>query len=244
MTTIDHHPNLSPMTADVLRWVTHDWYIDRNNLIRGPVGRYRHELVEPEASTQPFIVPTLSILHSNAGPNRTFWENLIRYWRRNDINGEAHLQIHGVSDSHATVVQGIPFNRRADCNYKANRFLRRDGLYGGAISFETQDNGAALLPVTPWSSNHNTWSGQVEVMISTLTCLCVTYGMWCTMPAGPYDSGIGHHILYKEWSAYTGKTCPGAARIRQMDYIRTEVAKMLVEFSAHTGWKCGQVGIR
>lgn len=211
---------------DVLRWITHDWYI-HNNWLVSP-----HAViapVEPEASTQALIRPYSAILHSNAGPSSTGWASLIKYWRRSDITGEAHLQI----ATDGTAVQAIPFNRRADCNYKANRW-HNGKEYVGAISFETQDNGAATLPYTPWSVS------QIETMVSILTCLCVQYGIWCSTPTAWNDSGIGYHSQYKEWSSYVGKTCPGASRIRQMDYIRNRVAGNLAEYGKATGWQCGK----
>lgn len=171
--------------------------------------------VEPEASTQPLIRPTLAILHSNAAPRLTPWSALVRYWRRADVTGEAHFQV----DMDGTLTQAIPVERRADCNYKANRWWSpTTGAYHGAVSFETQDNGAASLDVTPWTVE------AVASMVAALVALVVQYGAECGVPTSPYGAGIGHHVLYREWSIYKGKTCPGAARIRQMDHIRHEVA--------------------
>jgi hypothetical protein len=68
----------------------------------------------------------------------------------------------------------------------------------------------------------------------------VCYGIACTNPTRWDDTGIGHHCQYPEWSSYTGKTCPGAARIRQMDYVRHTVAGMLADYSKATGWQCGR----
>lgn len=236
--TYPYHPSLTQTEGDTLRWITHDYWIDNQHLLHGP--NVATALVQPEASSQPFIKPYSAILHSNAGVSKTPWWNLIAYWRRSDIVGEAHLQIDGV-DLPATVVQAIPFDRRADCNYKANRFAHFTD-WVGAISFETQDRGGSSLATTPWSLGDHTvptetW-GQVDSMISALTCLCVCYRVWCTVPAYWNDSGIGHHCLYPEWSSYIGKTCPGAARIRQMDYIRTQVANNLAVYGRATGWKC------
>lgn len=211
--------------AQILEYITGGYYINKDHLIVSP--HVQVELVEPEASTQAIIDPHLAILHSNAGPARTPWQNLITYWRRKDITGEAHFQI-----GTTRTAQAIPLNRKADCNYKANGFWK-DGRFYGAISFETEDNGYPTLDTTPWTLT------QLRDMIGILTCICVVYGMWCTAPAAWNDTGIGHHVLFKEWSSYTGKTCPGAARIRQMDYIRQAVADKLAQYGANTGWKCG-----
>jgi len=227
------HPAISGRTiagarhVDILKWITNDFYINNQHLIVSP-----HVTVDliPEAATQSFILPRLGIMHSNAAPARTAAEKLVAYWRRADITGEAHLQI-----STTMSRQGMPFNRRADCNFKANAFVIEGRTYG-AISFETEDNGWPTLDITPWTLS------QLRDIIGILTCVNVCYptSMWCTNPTRWNDKGIGHHCQYPEWSSYTGKTCPGAARIRQMDYVRTEVANRLAEFGRETGWQCGR----
>lgn len=217
----------------VLRWITHDYWPDANGWIHGPT--VVHQPI-PEAFTQPAIVPVLAILHSNAAPALTRWESLIAYWRRSDITGEAHFQVAGVNatgDKAGRLVQAMPVTVRADCNYKANRFLQ-GGRYVGAVSYETEDRGAATLDQTPWPV------AQLGPIISSLTCIAVGWGLWCTAPAAWNDRGIGHHVQFTEWSSFTGKTCPGAARIRQMDGVRAGVATMLAEYSKATGWQCGK----
>lgn len=226
--------------ADVLMFITGGYLIDDAHLLRGP--RAVVELVEPEASSQPIITPHSTILHTNAAPAWTWYLNLIRYWRRSDVTGEAHFQVAGVADDGtlpasdrraARIVQAIPMNRRADCNYKGNAWWY-GAVRRGAISFETEDNGAATLDRTPWSV------AQFELLVAAHTCISVVYGVWCTPPTRWDDGGIGHHALHPEWSIYRGKTCPGAARIRQMDELRRRVAANLAAFSTHTGWRCGQ----
>lgn len=219
---------------DILRFITAGYYIDSNHLLRGGVSRV--ELVNPEASAQGFIQPRSAILHSNAGSYKTSWMSLIRFWRRSDITLEAHFQVDGVDASDinsAVIVQAIPLNRRADCNSRANSWSWNGRQYG-AISFETQDRGSANLAYTPWSLP------QLHAMIGALTCICVVYGVQCSEPAYWNSSGIGYHSRFREWSIYVGKTCPGAARIRQMGYIREQVARNLAAFSENTGWQCGQ----
>lgn len=232
-----YHPAIkTDKQGQALRWITGDFWIDHQHWLHGPT--VVKTPVEPEASTQAIIVPWSAILHTNAGVNKTSFMSLITYWRRADIVGEAHFQVDGVditdpSVRFAPIAQAIPLNRKADCNYKANRWWNGK-QYVGAISFETQDRGGATLPTTPWSL------AQVNSMVSTLTWLCVCYGVWCTAPANYQDSGIGYHSQYPEWSSYVGKTCPGAARIRQMDYVRQGVAGCLSQFSQATGWQCGK----
>lgn len=224
------HPVLRRQTADgrtwgdILRFITGGYYIDGEHWLQGP-GVVKSP-VEPEASTQPFIHPFSAILHSNAGSKSAGWRALWLWVRNLSVTGEPHFQV-----AYDAIAQFMPLNRRADCNAKANSWLRK-GKVVGAISFETQDKGTASLQTTEWSTEQLRW------MINALTCISVCYGVWCTQPATWNDSGVGHHSLFREWSLYI-KTCPGAARIRQMDYIRTELAKNLAAFHEHTGWSCG-----
>jgi hypothetical protein len=246
MTTV--YRNLSQQAGAILRYQLHDWWIDNAHWVHGPDGIVTtwDRPAIPEASTQAIIRPIGSIQHSNAGPHETPWWNLAAYWNRADITGEAHFQLDGVDGPVETkLFQAIPLNRRADCNYRANYFIK-DGMPRGFISFETQDNGGSSLPVTPWSIGNieqggNQW-GQIDVLVAVNTLICVTYGTYCSYPTHWQDSGIGHHSAYKEWSVYVGKTCPGEARIRQMDYLRAKVAEKLAAFSDATGWRCGMVG--
>lgn len=239
------HPVLQQRTSaghlwrDVLIMVTAEgqggggFWVDDGGWLRG-----KQVKVEPipEAYTQPVIHPRNAILHSNAGPRKTLWTSLWNYIRRLDITGEPHFQVVGVdatSIADGLIVQGMPFTVRADCNAKANSWWRGNKRVG-AISFESEDRGSASLPDTPWSV------GQVHVIVGALTALCVVYGVACTSTTRWDDTGIGYHSQFKEWSIYVGKTCPGAARIRQMDYIRARVAQNLLAFGEATGWKCGQ----
>lgn len=181
----------------------------------------------PEAFTQPLITPELVILHSNAAPSYTRAERLIAFWRRADINGEAHLQL----DLNGTGYQAIPVSRRADCNYKVNSFFK-NGKRCGAISWETADNGAATLPVTPWNMD------MLDTLISFNFLFCAAYKIGCGACPSPFSTGIDYHSKFREWSSFTGKTCPGASRIRQMDYVRTEVASRLAEYYRQCGGAC------
>jgi hypothetical protein len=229
-------PGLQKKTADgrswrdILAWITGGYWIDDEHVVHGPNLKYRP--VMPEAATQPIIRPRSAILHTNAGGSSaaSLW-----YWMtRADVTGEPHFQV-----GYAGVEQNMPLNRRADCNYSANRWLE-NGTYWGAISFETQDDGAATVERTPWSV------AQLRAMVNILTCLCVVYGITCNQPVSWNASGIGHHSLFpfqgvlsKAWTNVRGKTCPGAARKTQMDWIRAEVAKNLAAFGQETGWRCG-----
>ncbi len=174
--------------------------------------RVVHQIL-PEAATQQKITPWSIILHSNAGPRETSWVNLLSFWRRLDIPEEAHIQI----ALDGTIIQAMPFNVRADCNYKANSFIAFGGV-AGAISIETADRGAASLPTTVWNGP------QFDAITDVVAALGHKYGIPYTTPAAWNDRGVGYHSQYPEWSKYVGKTCPGASRIRQMDYVRAIAA--------------------
>lgn len=223
---------LSDITGGYTIQITNEGH----HIVVGPKVVYGDTWI-PEASTQPVIKPRMAILHTNAGPRKTPWRALWNYIARKDVVGEFHfdVQMDGIA------LQAMPLNRRADCNFSANSFKLSgsDTLYGG-ISFETQDLGYATLNKTPWTTE------QLDTIIKILTCICVVYGVKCTQPAAWNDSGIGHHSLFpyqgigsKAWTNVKGKTCPGTARIRQMDFIRTQVAHNLAKFMNETGWTCG-----
>lgn len=215
--------------GDVLKFITGGYSISPAHIVEGPHLVYKPI---PESTTQPIIEPRNAILHTNAGGSSS--KSLWAWISRASVTGEPHFQI-GYTGSE----QYMPLNRRADCNYSANRWLEA-GRWYGAISFETQDNGGASVEITPWSQT------QLRMMVNILTCICVVYGVQCTQPGTWNASGIGHHSLFpfqgvlsKAWTNVRGKTCPGRARKAQMDWVRAEVAKNLAAFGEVTGWKCG-----
>lgn len=220
---------------DILKYITRGYSISvdetGNHILSGPNVVYGPTWI-PEAFSQPTIKPRMAILHSNAGPHKTPWRSLWDYIRRSDIVLEMHFEV----QMDGIIANLQPLNRRADCNYRANSFyLPGDSTRYGAIAFETQDDGYLTLNTTPWTIE------QSRSIINALTCLSVCYGIWCTAPASWNDSGIGHHNLFpNDWTNVPGKTCPGAARVRQMDYIRGEVQQNLAGFINATGWTCGQ----
>jgi hypothetical protein len=226
------HPALAALTgnaghpaADVLAFVNSGVWIDANHLLHGP--RFTVDLI-PESTVQSIIHPVTGIVHTNGSSGTVTPAQSVAYWRRPDVVGEAHLAI-----GYDNAIQAVPLNRRADCNYKANLWYLPSGVAVGAISLECQDDGAATVATTPLTLR------QLDLAASVLTAVCVCYGAWCTQPAAWDDSGIGHHILFPEWWK-TPRSCPGAARIRQMDALRKLVADRLVAFGANVaGWHCG-----
>ena len=193
-----------------------EFYVNSQHLLMGP--GVRHELL-PEAFSQPEILPWSVILHSNAGPRYTKWEALKNYMARKDITIESHFQV----DLDGTIVQYMPLNRRADCNAKAN--LMKVPWFGGttqavgAVSFETADEGYATLEQTPWTL------AQANQIAQAIAAIGHKYGVPYVSPAYWNDRGVGYHSQFKEWSVYTGKTCPGRTRIQQMDWIRRTAAE-------------------
>lgn len=186
------------------------YYVNSNHVLVGPNVIYKPI---PEATTAAKIVPWSVIMHTNAAPAYTRWERLWAYMNRADINIESHLQV----DLDGAIVQMVPFNVKADCNYKANSFQTPAGL-AGAISIETADRGAATLNTTPWTV------AQLDAIVGAVAAVGHKYGIPYSQPTAWNDRGVGHHSLFQEWSVYKGKTCPGASRIRQMDYIRQQAA--------------------
>lgn len=191
------------------------YWIDSQHILHGPNVHYEPI---PEAFTQEQINPWSIILHSNAGPHKTIWQALWKYVARTDIKIEPHFI---GPDSEGVIVQLLPLNVRADCNAKANAWWIPYGpghVRVGAISFETQDNGAATLATTPYNPK------QFEALVGACAAIGHKYGNPYQSPATWDDRGIGYHCQYPEWSVYVGKTCPGAARIYQMDELRRQAA--------------------
>jgi hypothetical protein len=163
----------------------------------------------PEASRQPSIDVTTAIFHSMAGPRLTSIENLRTYVARDDV----HIEPTGVGPDFAgRIFQVVAWDQRADCNFKANPF---------ATSWETQDNGSATLAATPWSP------AQVEQLAGIAAFAHLRDGVPLRPPPRWDAGGIGYHSQFPEWSSFTGKTCPGAARIGQMPEIRARAVEIV-----------------
>ena len=250
MPTLTPHPLLRRTTAevdiskrrswnDILKFITAGYWIDDAHWLHGPGVTSRPifpESLPPSKGGQGFIQPVNAILHTNAGSRGS--ASLWSWLSRSTVRGEPHVQA-----GYKALEQYMPFNQRADCNFSANSWKESNGRICGAISFETQDNGAATLNETPWTME------QLHRMIGALTSLSVVYGIMCTEPATWNRSGIGHHSLFpfqgplhKAWTNVRGKTCPGRARIAQMDWVRAQVADNMAAFVRETGHKCGQIG--
>lgn len=103
--------------------------------------------------------------------------------------------------------QLMDFDRRADANYKANRYLVGT-VWRGAISTETEDDGTPLEK--PWNAF------QLAELIRFGTWLARTFGIPPYLPTVWNGPGMGYHCLFPDfWTNVPGKICPGHLRIGQ-----------------------------
>ena len=164
----------------------------------------------PEASTQPTIVPWLFMLHTMAGPRSTAPDALWAFINRADITGESHLIL-----GYAALIQALPFTVRADNNHRANSWMAGVELVG-AVSVETQDNGAESDPgiaKAPWNEY------QLEHLAGIAAFLNLRYQIPLQRCLNWDSRGIDGHRAHPEWSKYVGKTCPGQTRWEQIPSI-------------------------
>ena len=178
-------------------------------MARMPEARWRPL---PENSTQPPIRATQLILHTAVdAPGPT---DLYRYFARADVSLEAHFWVPYVGQ----LEQHIDTDRSADANYKANR--RADGT--GAISVETEDDGSPAQ--RPWTEK------QLRDLVAVGVWACRTHGIPARRCRSHTDPGIGYHSMWgapSPWTNAAGKTCPGPARIAQVDQVIARVAAQL-----------------
>lgn len=230
----NEHPRLSVMVGehskgDILAINNGGVYVDNRHVLVGSDRLSYRPL--PEATIAPQIVPRMSVLHTQASSTKATNDQAWNWANRPEVTGEAHF--YGPELAGGKMLQAMPLNRRADSQYKANRFqIPNDTNWYGAISFETQDEGSGSLNATPWS-----WD-QIGTLCAALTAIHFTYRMFCT-PCGWYlDGGISQHNAFpNEWSL-SAHSCPGTARTRQMDGIRAEVARRLGKIYTDCGESC------
>lgn len=190
-------------------------YTIRDGLLEGPgVDLW----LLPQAKTQPVIRPWSIINHTQAASVKASVQSAWNVWTSPASGGgEAHLVIDMVGAVH----QFMPFDIRADNNYKANSWRDVDGKLVGALSVETQDEGAGSLPWTPWTP------AQFESLAQVWAACCHTYDIPVRLPESWDDRGVGYHAQFPEWSKYVGKTCPGAARIAQMPALLARISELI-----------------
>lgn len=149
----------------------------------------------PEASSQPLIRPTQMIAHSIVGSARSAYN----YFR----DGTSH-ESHWIFPWDGEAWQLMESNRRADANYRANRWPNGTG----ALSAETEDNRDP--DNQPWTDP------QVDRLIDWFRWGNAMFAIPLRLCPGPAEPGIGYHTLWpNHWSKYAGKTCPGRVRIEQ-----------------------------
>jgi hypothetical protein len=226
-----------PARLAAAKFVTGGLWIDADHILRyDPAGDPRQTgrdrvVVDllPEATTQPIIKPRSIIHHTQSGPKRTRWQSLVAYMRRADVSLDCHL----LYEMDGLAVQTMPFNRRGDCNYKANSFrVGSDPTLRGAIASEAQDNGQATVDTTGFTWEQITTHADVDAL------LCIAYGIGCSWPVAWNGTGIGCHNLFREWSLRQPNQCPGKARRAQLPAIHSAVAERLSLYGQMTGWEC------
>ena len=233
----------SEVLVDVLANVNDGYVINDQNLLVNTSDSNRVlTMLLPEAKTQKKITPRLVIQHTNGGPHSASIQNMFGFRGLPKVDIECHLQV----QTDGQIGQFMPYNVEANANTDANRFVLK-GTTFGAISHETQDQGAKHLAIDkdPWSV------AQLGALIGATAAECVTYNIRCSPPTTWNDSGIAHHSLFPflgtdakgkaikgAWSGKSGKPCPGAARIKQMDFLRHEVAVRMAAFYDRSGGHC------
>lgn len=155
----------------------------------------------PEADDQALIVPTIAVVHSIVGSARGAY---------NYFRDSTNIESHWITTKAGEAWQCMESDRRADANYKVNRFS--DGTrYCGALSMETEDNGDPDRD--PWTD------AQMETIIEWFRWCNREFGIPLRVCATPFAPGIGYHSLHPMiWTNVRGKTCPGAVRINQFNH--------------------------
>lgn len=144
----------------------------------------------PEAETQTPITPVLIILHTIVG-SAAGAERIMR-------GDSGSIESHFVLPFDGKARQLMPLDRRADCNWRANSWPTRTplnlvgrviptGTVCGAISIETEDDGTP--DDTPWTPAQIEWIARFAAWAHD------ELGIPLTVPASPFDAGIGYHSL-------------------------------------------------
>lgn len=149
------------------------------------------QVILPEAATQEKIVPVLVIYHTIVGSAA----GAIRIMQRADSPGESHL----VNPNDGRMVQLMPFNVRADCNWRVNSWVTQvdipmaNGVViprftrCGAISIESEDDGTP--EDTPWTP------AQCEAFAQFSAWAYLNLNIPIARPSDPFQAGTGYHSL-------------------------------------------------
>lgn len=159
----------------------------------------------PEHDSQPAIVPIQWIVHTFVDSPSMNIDKMQDYFEFSTPL-ESHTLLGWFEHQ-----QLMDFDRRADANYRANRF-EVGGAWCGAISTETEDDGDPLEK--PWNAY------QLGELIRFGTWLSRTFGIPPFPPTWWNAPGMGWHCLYPDdWTNQPGKLCPGHRRIAQFTGI-------------------------
>lgn len=159
----------------------------------------------PEHGSQASIVPRQWIVHTFVDSVRMTTDKMQDYFEFS-----SDLESHTIL-GWAEHQQLMDFDRKADANYKANRFQIGDVWYG-AISTETEDDGDP--EGKPWNAY------QIKELIRFGVWLNRTFGIPPVLPKNWNDPGMGYHSLHPLiWTPHRGKTCPGSTRIKQFKEV-------------------------
>lgn len=152
----------------------------------------------PENATADEIDPRVAILHTAVSQALSLYP----YFVRPEITVETHFytRFDGV------IEQYMDTERQADGNRDANEF---------SVSLENQDN--AVNPIAPMTE------AQLRSDIKLFSWLSDVHPKIKRQRCDRWDgSGYGYHSMWgapSHWTPVAGKTCPGAARIKQFEEI-------------------------
>lgn len=160
--------------------------------------------------------PRLVIFHTNAGQTSAGGVQLKRYIESQLANGNPVTQPHHQVDLSGVIWQFLDYERKGVASFRAEGFC---------ISVETQDYGSRESSI-----DSQRWS---DAQCESLAQICAYAHRAFGVPLWQADawdgSGIGWHSMWgintllhpqrNPWTTQRGKTCPGAARIAQVDSI-------------------------
>lgn len=160
----------------------------------------------PEADTQPTMTPTQLISHSIVGSAGSAF---------NYFYSGTNLESHFILPKSGAPWQLIDTGHTADANLTAN--VR-------AISCETEDNGHP--DTDPWTDS------QLEELALLHVWAVGEHHLPARICPSPDVGGFGYHTIFGApgpWTNVSGKTCPGAIRIKQWrEVLIPDVLRRLV----------------
>lgn len=156
-------------------------------------------------ANDPQIIPVGVVLHVACSRKRSIFD----YFNGPSKGIESHLYLR----KDGTFEQYRSFGREADAQFKGNSWIGADDRRYGFISIESQGMGPG------------TWSeAQLRAIQEFVLWASQEYGFPLRVvttenPADVTHGGVGYHTMFSDWSNVAGKTCPGARRKKQFDYV-------------------------